>query len=92
MGSAGTTVKTVFPAPGPIGRWLSRRVGRGGGRRRSRRSSRKQRTPDGKYYIVAPEPDVRVPVNKSYADKPEILTLPKDAKGQYYVAGAGGRA
>jgi hypothetical protein len=50
--------------------------------------SQATKTPDGKYYIVAPEPNIRVPVDKSYADKPEILQLPKDARGQYYVDAA----
>lgn len=40
------------------------------------------------FYVVKSEPDVKVPVNKSYDDKPWVHDLPKSEDGKYYVDAA----
>lgn len=44
------------------------------------------KTPDGKYFVVDLEPDIRVPVGRSY--DPEVLALPKSPDGRYYLDAA----
>ncbi|MBF6278689.1 MULTISPECIES: GH-E family nuclease [Nocardia] len=40
------------------------------------------------FYEVASDTDVKVPINKSYDDKPWVTQLPKDPSGKYYVDAA----
>lgn len=42
------------------------------------------------FYKVASEPEVKVPINKSYADKPWVQQLPKSPDGRYYIDNANG--
>ncbi|MGW5456994.1 WXG100-like domain-containing protein [Nocardia sp. NPDC003979] len=42
------------------------------------------------FYTVKSEPDIKVPIDKTYANHPEITQLPKDPKGQYYLDEANG--
>ncbi|MEU6190243.1 GH-E family nuclease [Nocardia sp. NPDC047038] len=40
------------------------------------------------FYVVESEPNVKVPINKSYDDKPWVQQLPKTEDGKYYVDAA----
>ncbi|OXR40503.1 hypothetical protein B7C42_07442 [Nocardia cerradoensis] len=42
------------------------------------------------WYTVESEPDVKVPIDKSYANKPGVTDLPKTPDGKYYVDAANG--
>lgn len=56
---------------------------------RAQVESASAKTPDGKFYLSSTEPDVQIPVSKSY-DGTTITSLPTDAKGQYYLDAANG--
>ncbi|WP_433754669.1 GH-E family nuclease [Nocardia sp. CA-135398] len=45
-------------------------------------------TGDDDFYIVASETEVKVPINKSYDDKPWVTQLEKTPDGKYYVDSA----
>ncbi|MGY5309184.1 WXG100-like domain-containing protein [Nocardia gipuzkoensis] len=40
------------------------------------------------FYVVESEPNVKVPINKSYDDKPWVQQLPKTEDGKYFVDAA----
>ncbi|WP_157120953.1 GH-E family nuclease [Nocardia miyunensis] len=42
------------------------------------------------FYQVDSEPEVKVPINKSYTDKPWVQQLPKTPDGKYYIDTANG--
>ncbi|MVU81039.1 hypothetical protein GPX89_27800 [Nocardia sp. ET3-3] len=76
-------------APGPFTAWAKlRRPALTQATKDAIEKQAKKWGPNGQpqeFYEVASEPDVKVPINKSYADKPWVTQLPKDPAGKYYI-------
>ncbi|MGV9753517.1 WXG100-like domain-containing protein [Nocardia farcinica] len=51
---------------------------------------RRPQDPVDDFYVVKSEPEVKVPINKSYDDKPWVTQLEKTPDGKYYIDHANG--